>query len=92
MTLATRRIAVARCLSRPLSNGAGKSESMESPLNVPPELLRQADAIFARLIASPELLELGRGYGLRFGGAVMLADRYGEAGKRAAANMVELDY
>jgi hypothetical protein len=24
--------------------------------------------------------------------AVLLADRYGEAGKRAAANMVELDY
>lgn len=69
---------------------------MENPLNVPPELLRQADAIFAALIASPELLEVGRGYGLRFGisplGAVLLADRYGEAGKRAAANMVELDY
>jgi hypothetical protein len=69
---------------------------MESPLNLPAELLRQADAIFAALIANPELLEQGRAYGLRFGisplGAVLLAGRYGDAGKRAAANMVELNY
>jgi hypothetical protein len=69
---------------------------MESPLNLPPELLRQADAIFAALIANPEILEPGRGYGFRLGisplGAVLLSDRHGEAGKRAAANMVELDY
>jgi len=69
---------------------------MDDPLNLPPEMLRQADAIFAALIANPEILEVGRGYGLRFGisalGAVLLADRYGEAGKRAAANLVELDY
>ena len=42
-------------------------EGMESPLNLPAELLRQADAIFAALIANPELLEQGRAYGLRFG-------------------------
>jgi hypothetical protein len=69
---------------------------MESPLNVPPELLRQADALFAVLIANPELLEIGRGYGLRLGMspllAVLVADRHGEAGKRVAANVVELDY
>jgi hypothetical protein len=69
---------------------------MEDPLNIPPEFLRQADAIFAALVANPELLQVGRAYGLRFGisrlGAMLLADRYGEAGKRAAANMVELDY
>lgn len=71
-------------------------ESMENPLNVPPELLRQADAIFAALIANPEILELGRGYGLRFGMSplllVLVADRHGEAGKHVAANVVELDY
>ena len=71
-------------------------ESMEDPLDIPPEMLRQADAIFAALVANPELLEIGRGYGLLFGisqlGAVLLADRYGDAGKRAAANMVEIDY
>jgi len=69
---------------------------MESPLNLPPEVLQQVDAIFAALVANFEVLEQGRVYGLRFGisplGAVLLADRYGEAGKRAAANMVELDY
>jgi hypothetical protein len=29
---------------------------MESPLNVPTELLLQAEAIFAALIANPEIL------------------------------------
>jgi hypothetical protein len=55
---------------------------MEKPLNRPPELLRQADAIFAALVANPEIPEPGRGYGLRFGisplGAVLLADRHGK--------------
>jgi hypothetical protein len=54
-----------------------------------------AEAIFAALIANHELLEVGRRYGLRFGisalGAMLLADRCGDAGKQAAANMVELD-
>ena len=61
-----------------------------------PELLRQADAIFAALIANPEFLELGRGYGLRFGMSpllcVLVAERHGGAGKRVAANVVELNY
>jgi hypothetical protein len=62
---------------------------MESPLNVPPELLRQADALFAVLIANPELLEIGRGYGL-YGSDCRLCWRccsltgIGEAGKRVA--------
>jgi len=55
---------------------------MEKPLNRPPELLRQADAIFAALVANPEIPEPGRGYGLRFGisplGALLLADRHGK--------------
>jgi hypothetical protein len=69
---------------------------MENPLNVPPELLRQAHAIFAVIIANPDIFELGRGYGLRFGMSpllcVLLADRHGEAGKHIAANIMELDY
>ncbi|MBV9155017.1 MAG: hypothetical protein JO097_02055 [Acidobacteriaceae bacterium] len=64
---------------------------MENPLNLPPELLRQADAIFAALIANAEILEQGRGHGLRFGisplGAVMLAEKYGDAGKRAGRQL-----
>jgi len=68
---------------------------MESPLTVPPELLRQTDALFSALVANPDL-EQDRMYRLPFGifplGAVLLADRYGEAGRRAAANMIELDY
>lgn len=71
-------------------------ENMENPLNIPEELLRQADQVFAVLIANREVLELGRRYGLRFGisplGAVLLADRFGEDGKQAASNMVELEY
>jgi hypothetical protein len=45
----------------------------ESPLDVPPELLRQADALFAVLTANPELLEVGRSYGLRLGMSPLLA-------------------
>jgi hypothetical protein len=71
-------------------------ESMESPLNVPPELLRQADTLLAVLIADAELLEIGRGYGLRLRVSpllmVLLADRHGEAENRVAANVVESDY
>jgi hypothetical protein len=69
---------------------------MEDILNLPPAAQKQADAIFAALVENIEVLALGRMHGLRFGisklGAVMLADKYGEAGKRAAANLVELEY
>jgi hypothetical protein len=51
--------------------------------------------IFAAFVANPEILEIGRGHGLRFGisqlAAVLLAEKYGDAGKRAAANLVELE-
>jgi hypothetical protein len=59
-------------------------------------LLRQTEAIFAAMIANPEILELGRGYGLRFGMSpllgVLIVERHGEAGRRVAANVAELDY
>lgn len=55
-----------------------ENRRIENPLNVPADLLRQADAILAPPIANRDLLEQGRAYGLRFGisplGAVLLAD------------------
>jgi hypothetical protein len=67
----------------------------ENPLNLPPESLRQADAIFTAFAQNPEILETLRAYGLRFGisplGAVLLSERYGDAGRRAAPNLVGLD-
>jgi len=60
-----------------IESGARKPENYQEPVkstqrpvnlsNVPPELLRQADAVFTAMTANLELFELGGGYGLQFG-------------------------